>query len=221
VRQAAGATDVIGRLIASLPTDFGRWPFLCQDQYLEVKTLLGGYLLSSQGDRMLMAHSVEGRFPFLDADVVELANSLPPSYLLRASTRSTSSSGRPRGHPRCHRAPEEAALPGARRPGLRRRRGTRLGRRGDGRGGRGRRRRLRARAVAQLWRKCQAAGGAGQFSNADNMAVVGVLSTGLLHQALVRGIAPRRPALPFKTLVDRWPGAPNGSGNSPSQEARS
>ena len=42
-----------------------------------------GYLLSSQGDRMLMAHSVEGRFPFLDRDVVALADSLPAAYKLR------------------------------------------------------------------------------------------------------------------------------------------
>ena len=48
-----------------------------------MRTLLSGYLLSSQGDRMLMAHSVEGRFPFLDADVVALADSLPASYKLR------------------------------------------------------------------------------------------------------------------------------------------
>ena len=47
------------------------WSPLAQDQYLEIRTLLSGYLLSSQGDRMLMAHSVEGRFPFLDADVVD------------------------------------------------------------------------------------------------------------------------------------------------------
>ena len=32
---------------------------------------------------MLMAHSVEGRFPFLDVDVVELANALPASSKLR------------------------------------------------------------------------------------------------------------------------------------------
>src|ERR1044072_8854031 len=31
---------------------------------------------------MLMAHSVEGRFPFLDKDVVALADSLPPAYKL-------------------------------------------------------------------------------------------------------------------------------------------
>ena len=42
-----------------------------------------GYLLSSQGDRMLMAHSVEGRFPFLDVDVVAFANACRRRYKLR------------------------------------------------------------------------------------------------------------------------------------------
>jgi asparagine synthase (glutamine-hydrolysing) len=44
---------------------------------------LAEYLLSSQGDRVAMAHSVEGRFPFLDHRVVEFGNCLPPSYKLR------------------------------------------------------------------------------------------------------------------------------------------
>ncbi len=38
---------------------------------MELKTLLSGYLLSSQGDRMSMAHGVEGRYPFLDHRLVE------------------------------------------------------------------------------------------------------------------------------------------------------
>src|SRR5690606_23709133 len=48
------------------------------------KTLMSGYLLSSQGDRMLMGNSIEGRFPFLDHRVMEFANRLHPKYKMRA-----------------------------------------------------------------------------------------------------------------------------------------
>ena len=34
-----------------------------RDQYVEANTLMSGYLLSAQGDRMAMAASIEGRFP--------------------------------------------------------------------------------------------------------------------------------------------------------------
>ncbi|MBW2493106.1 MAG: hypothetical protein JRE65_18400 [Deltaproteobacteria bacterium] len=47
-------------------------------------TLLSGYILSAQGDRMLMANSVEGRFPFLDCHLVAFANLLPPRHKLLA-----------------------------------------------------------------------------------------------------------------------------------------
>lgn len=45
-------------------------------QWLEFKTLLGGYLLSTQGDRMALAHGVENRCPFLDSDVVALGGAV-------------------------------------------------------------------------------------------------------------------------------------------------
>jgi len=44
---------------------------------------MAGYLLCSQGDRMLMQHSVEGRFPFLDHRVIEFANTLHPKIKMK------------------------------------------------------------------------------------------------------------------------------------------
>ena len=50
---------------------------------MKMKTLLSGYLLSSQGDRMMMGNSVEGRFPFLDYRVIEFASKVPPHFKMR------------------------------------------------------------------------------------------------------------------------------------------
>ncbi len=57
--------------------------FFSRAQYVESKLLLGNYLLCSQGDRMAMAHSVEGRFPFLDHRVVEFACTIPPHLRMK------------------------------------------------------------------------------------------------------------------------------------------
>lgn len=67
----------------ALPDDFTRWHPQSRAQYLEATIFLSEYLLSSQGDRVAMAHSVEGRVPFLDHRVIEFANQLPPHYKLR------------------------------------------------------------------------------------------------------------------------------------------
>jgi asparagine synthase (glutamine-hydrolysing) len=63
--------------------DMMRWDPLCRAQYLEMALFMPGYLLNSQGDRMMMGNSVEGRFPFLDHRVVEFASTIPPRYKLR------------------------------------------------------------------------------------------------------------------------------------------
>lgn len=55
---------------------------LTRAQWLEVKLFLSGYLLSSQGDRMAMANSVEGRYPFLDHRILEFCMKLPPDLKL-------------------------------------------------------------------------------------------------------------------------------------------
>lgn len=70
-------------LLDSLPAGMTEWDSLGRDQYVEAHTLLSGYLLSSQGDRVAMANSVEGRVPYLDHRVVEFANRLPARYKLR------------------------------------------------------------------------------------------------------------------------------------------
>jgi asparagine synthase (glutamine-hydrolysing) len=206
LRREASRVDVAGRLLASLPGDFQRWPHLAQDQYLEVRTLLSGYLLSAQGDRMLMAHSVEGRFPFLDVDLVELANSLPPSYKLRGLDEKhvlkRAAEGlvpeaiirRPK---QPYRAPDALSFVGPDAPGWV---AEVTSERAVADAGV-----FDPTAVGRLYRKCRTHPGSEQFSNADNMALVGVLSTGLLFEQLVRRAPDRSATIEFQTVVDRLP----------------
>jgi asparagine synthase (glutamine-hydrolysing) len=66
-----------------LPDGFNNWDQLAKSQWLETTVFMSGYLLSSQGDRMAMANSVEGRYPFLDYRVIEFCASLPADYKLK------------------------------------------------------------------------------------------------------------------------------------------
>ena len=203
LRGALAGQDARAALLATLPPEFGDWSFLGQDQYLEVRTLLSGYILPSQGDRMLMAHSVEGRFPFLDADVMELANSLPDEHKLRVldekhvlkriGERVLPSSVRKRKK-QPYRAPDALSFVGSGAPdwveGCMSEEAIRkVGVFDPG-------------VVRSLWQKCKARGDESQFSNADNMAVVGVLSTQLLHQQLIES-QPTVVSVEVKTLIDR------------------
>jgi asparagine synthase (glutamine-hydrolysing) len=70
--------DVCGQLA-------GRDP-LHQSLYMWSKTLLPGYVLTMLGDRMEMAHSVEGRVPFLDHHVVEVLRCQPVNQKVRGMT---------------------------------------------------------------------------------------------------------------------------------------
>jgi asparagine synthase (glutamine-hydrolysing) len=204
IRAALAGIDARGALVKSLPTAFRDWAPLAQDQFLEVHTLLSGYLLSSQGDRMLMAHSVEGRFPFLDRRVVALAESLPPSYKLRVLDEKHVLKRAGKGlvpqaileRPKQpYRAPDalsfaspeaqewiaEVANPSA------------VAEAGC----------FEPSAVQQLLAKCVRRVASGQFSNSDNMGIVGVLSTQLLHQYFIRR-PPEASTVPtVRTRIDR------------------
>jgi asparagine synthase (glutamine-hydrolysing) len=80
------ATNSLAAVQSLLHRDFAGWTPLARAQYLEIKIFLSQYLLSSQGDRMGMAHSIEGRFPFLDCRVIEFCNRLPSRLKLRGLT---------------------------------------------------------------------------------------------------------------------------------------
>jgi asparagine synthase (glutamine-hydrolysing) len=57
-----------------------------QSLYIWSKTMLPSYILGNLGDRMEMAHSIEGRLPFLDHFVVEEAARMPVSMKIRGMT---------------------------------------------------------------------------------------------------------------------------------------
>ena len=83
VREATKNYDGVSEIEQTLPSAYRSWSSFGQAEYLEATYFLPGYILSSQGDRMAMAHSVEGRYPFLDYRVVEFAAKLPPNLKMK------------------------------------------------------------------------------------------------------------------------------------------
>ncbi|MFO1393216.1 MAG: asparagine synthase (glutamine-hydrolyzing) [Steroidobacteraceae bacterium] len=183
-RARIDAEHPLGRIMDLAPKPGGGWPALCRDQYVEAHTLLTGYLLHAQGDRVAMAASVEGRYPFLDHRLIEFANRLPPKWKLRGLEekyilrRAVAGWLPPRIVNRTkqpYRAPDSSSFFEDGRPlpyvaeALSTERLKRAGYFDPG-------------MVARLVDKCRAGAAIGF---ADNMAFVAVLSTQLLHQEFV------------------------------------
>lgn len=82
-RAAIAGAATFPEVDLDLPDAFARWGALQQGQYLESRIFLSEYLLSSQGDRVAMANSVESRHPFLDYRLVEFCSRLPTELKLR------------------------------------------------------------------------------------------------------------------------------------------
>jgi asparagine synthase (glutamine-hydrolysing) len=203
LRESLGTHDVRAELMATLPPVFGQWTTLAQDQYLEIRTLLSGYLLSSQGDRMLMAHSVEGRFPFLDRHVAALADSLPPSYKLRVLDekhvlKRVAADIVPEGilqrKKQPYRAPDALSFAGPEAAGWIDDVASERALADAGV--------FVPASALQVIAKCRARAASGQFSNTDNMAVVGLLSTQLVYDRFIRQRPQGGPPVPLRTDVD-------------------
>ena len=175
-------------LKAQLPAQFMAWGDLARDQYIEVKTLLEGFLLSSQGDRPSLAHAVESRLPYLDHRVVEFVNGLSPrlklrglreKVLLKAALQNVLPESILRRPKQPYRAPDCSSFFADGRPlpyvqdalseSSLRRAGY-----------------FDPQAVERLMRKCQTGR---TFGAGDNMAFVGILSTQLLHEHFLAGRA--------------------------------
>ncbi|KGM55590.1 asparagine synthase [Lysobacter daejeonensis GH1-9] len=86
MRASIGPWDPLDAYERTLPADIMEWSPLARDQYVEAKSLLAGYLLAAQGDRAAMAHSIEGRFPYLDHRLIEFASRLPPNFKIHGLT---------------------------------------------------------------------------------------------------------------------------------------
>jgi len=78
--------DRSGELLSYLPENFPELNSMERAQLLDLEILLSRYLLSSQGDRMSMAHAVEVRYPFLDTNIVKFLANMPTSIKLKADT---------------------------------------------------------------------------------------------------------------------------------------
>jgi asparagine synthase (glutamine-hydrolysing) len=186
VREALAGDDTLDRWAEHLPPEMSRWEPQARDQYVEGHTLLSGYLLAAQGDRVAMASSVEGRFPFLDTDVAALACRIPggwkrqglrEKHVLKRAFADLLPPAVIRRPKQPYRAPDSASfvregelLPYAAallEPGHLRARGY-----------------FDPQAVSRLAQKCREGK---TVSFGDNMAFVGVISTMLLDWMYVCG----------------------------------
>ncbi len=58
--------------------------------YIDNKLRLSDHLLGEHGDRMFFSHSIEGRHPFLDRELIDFVITIPDKYKLRELMKSIS-----------------------------------------------------------------------------------------------------------------------------------
>lgn len=183
--RADSLSEFIDRYTDNLPQGFMGWDMLTRAQYTESSLFLSNYLLSSQGDRMAMANSIEGRFPFLDYRVIEAAARIPSRLRMRGLTEKYILKRAARGlipdplidrAKQPYRAPISRCFFGEAQPDyvsemLSDQQLKKYGYFDD-------------KKVSRLVTKCSQGKGA-LLSERENMALVGILSTQLVHQQFI------------------------------------
>jgi len=82
VKETLNGSNVVNEFQNQISDKLIGLSLLKRAQFLESSVFMSGYLLSSQGDRMAMGNSVEGRYPFLDHRIIEFCSGLPDSLKL-------------------------------------------------------------------------------------------------------------------------------------------
>lgn len=184
--QSGSVDDFVNRYTAALPEEYTRWDPLSRAQYTEIAIFLSNYLLSSQGDRVAMGNSVEGRFPFLDYRVVEFACSLPPQhrlhvlkdkYILRKAAQGLIPPELAMRPKQPYRAPISRCFMGSQAPDYVEDLLSPEALKETGY--------FSAEKVSRLVDKCKKQEGA-LLSERENMAVIGIISTQLLDHFFIR-----------------------------------
>jgi asparagine synthase (glutamine-hydrolysing) len=202
VQSVLGDYDPVAEVVADLEAhpDFESWTPLARAQYIEISIFMSEYLLSSQGDRMLSAHSVEGRFPFLDHRVIEFASRIPPrlkilglneKYILKRAVRGMLPQSVGQRTKRPYRAPIQAPFFGEAAPEYVQEQLSVDAVRAAGY--------FDEKTVSRLVKKASSLPALGER---DSMALAGVLSTQLLHSQFVKEFTPSTaPVAPLKVCV--------------------
>jgi asparagine synthase (glutamine-hydrolysing) len=198
LRVELGDYDCWEDLRGRLPRDFDRWDYLAKAQYLEMSLFLSNYLLSSQGDRVAMAHSLEIRLPYLDYRLVELMGAVKASakisgleekVLLKKALEDVLPPSVVKRDKHPYRAPIKQSLlseharaafspPALESCGV-----------------------FDGNKVPRLIAKLERSQHAGEF---DSMALTGILSTQTVHDRFVRSFESEQlPEVPVDLLVDR------------------
>ncbi len=187
---------------AGLPDQYHHLDVVAKAQYLEMTVFLSNYLLSSQGDRVAMANSVEIRLPFLDYRVIDFAARIPSrwkilglreKHILRRALEPFLPADICARQKQPYRAPIVSCLLSRRsretaaemlEAGAIRRAGL-----------------FNATKVEKLLAKMQMSTNPGEI---DSMALAGILSSQIVHHQFVERFAPAcSPVIHPKLLVDK------------------
>jgi asparagine synthase (glutamine-hydrolysing) len=186
-RAALSGYDPLPELARWLPEDFSGRDLMSRAQLLEMEIFLSSFLLSSQGDRVGMAHSVEMRHPFLDYRVIDFALRLPArwkmrglqeKYLLKQAFRGQIPESITTRAKQPYRAPIRELFSAQAPPDYVDELLSEESLRDSGY--------FNPRKLALLYAKFRNSD-AGFASEFQNMALIGALSTQILHQQFVKG----------------------------------